>query len=48
MNKKQIAIVLGIVCMLLTGGIAIQIKTVKTGNMTGSTSYKENNLRDEV
>ncbi|MFR8103795.1 MAG: DUF881 domain-containing protein [Clostridia bacterium] len=48
MNKKQIAIILGIVCILLTFSIAVQVKTIKNANITGNTSFKENSLRDEV
>lgn len=48
MNKKQIAITLGIMCFILTIGIFIQIKTIKNTNTTVSQSLKENELRDEV
>ena len=48
MNKKQIAITLGIMCFILTIGIFIQVKTIKNTNTTVSQSLKENELRDEV
>lgn len=48
MNKKQIGIILGIMCLLLTYGICVQIKTVKNSNSTISQDYEENNLRAEV
>ena len=48
MNKKQIAIILGIVCMLLTIGIFIQIKTTKSTNQVVSQSFTNNDLRDQV
>ena len=47
-NKKMIAMVLGIMCLLLTAGIFIQIRTVKSNNSTVSNNYEENNLRAEV
>lgn len=48
MNKKVVSIILGIMCFLLTYGIAIQIKTVNNSNSTISTNAEENNLRSEV
>ena len=48
MNKKQIAITLGIVCFILTVAISIQLKTVQNSNSTVSQSLTENGLRDEV
>lgn len=48
MNKKLISLVLGIMCFLLTFGIAVQIKTVNTTGTTVSTNSKENELRDAV
>ena len=48
MNKKQIAIILGIMCFLLAFGISLQLKTVKNSNSTISQDYEENNLRAEV
>ena len=38
MNKKVVSIILGIMCFLLTYGIAIQIKTVNNSNYTISTN----------
>lgn len=48
MNKKQIAITLGVMCFILTVSIFVQIKTIKNTNSTISQSLKENELRDEV
>ena len=47
-NKKVVAIVLGVMCLALTCGICVQIRTVKSTNSTVSNSYEENNLRAEV
>ena len=47
-NRKIISIVLGIMCLALTAGICIQIKTVENSGTTVSQSYTENNLRAEV
>lgn len=48
MNKKQISITLGLMCMILTVSIFIQIKTIWRANTTVSQSFTENGLRDEV
>ncbi len=48
LNKKIISIVLGIMCMALTIGICVQIRTVTNSNSTVSQNYEENNLRAEV
>lgn len=48
MNRKQIAVTLGIMCFILTVSIFIQVKTIKNTNSTISQSLKENELRDEV
>lgn len=47
-NKKNIALLLGIMCFSLTAGIFIQVKTVKSTISTVSQNYEENNLRAEV
>ena len=47
-NKKNVSIVLGIMCFALTIGICIQIKTVKKYSSPVSTSYEVNNLRTQV
>lgn len=46
-DKKQIAITLGIMCFILVFGIAIQLKTTESLVSTAG-KYKENGLRDEV
>lgn len=48
MNKKQIAITLGIICLLLTMGIFVQIKTINGSNLIASRSLTNNDLRDQV
>ena len=48
MKKKQMAIILGIMCFILAFAISMQIKTVQNSNSTVSQSYEENNLRAEV
>lgn len=48
MNKKQIAITLGIMCFLLTIAICVQIKTMDSANSTVSKTLSDNGLRDEV
>ena len=47
-NKLKISIVLGIMCLSLTAGICVQVKTVQSSNSTVSQNYEENNLRAEV
>lgn len=48
LNKKIISCVLGIMCLALTLGIFVQMRTVKESNSTVSNNYEENNLRAEV
>ena len=48
MDKTKIAITLGIVCLILTASICVQIKTIKSTNSTVAQTFKENGLRDEV
>lgn len=48
MNKKQIAITLGIMCFILTIGVSIQIRTMNQASSTASQSLANNGLRDEV
>ena len=48
LNKKQIAITLGIICLLLTMAIFIQIKTVNGANLIAARSLTDNDLRDQV
>lgn len=49
-NKKNISIsiVIGILCILLTFGITLQIRTVKNNISISNPNYADNNLRDEV
>lgn len=48
MNKKLISLVLGLMCLALTYGICVQIKTVNNSNSKISQNYEENQLRAEV
>ena len=48
MNKKQIAITLGVMCFLLTMAICVQLKTMSSASSTVSQSLADNGLRDEV
>lgn len=48
MSKNKIAIILGIVCLILTVAICVQINTVKSTNSTVAQTFIENGLRDEV
>lgn len=48
MTKKEISVILGIVCMILVFGIFVQIKTISNTNSTAIQSLTEDSLRDEV
>lgn len=48
MKKKQIAITLGTMCLILVFAIMIQLKTTKNVVSTVGQSFKENGLKDEV
>lgn len=48
MDKHKVAITLGIVCLILTISICVQIKTINNSNTTVAQTFTENNLRDEV
>lgn len=48
MNKKSISLVLGIMCFILTFGIAVQIRTVNGTGTAVATTSSENELRDAV
>lgn len=48
MNKKQIAITMGIMCMILTTGIIVQINTIKKNSISNAIRTSNNDLRDEV
>ncbi|MBO5478511.1 MAG: DUF881 domain-containing protein [Clostridia bacterium] len=47
-KKKQIAITLGIMCLLLVYAIFTQLKTTQNLASTAGSTYRENGLRDEV
>ncbi len=48
MKKKQIAITLGIMCLLLTIAICVQIRTMNSASSTVSQTLADNELRDQV
>ena len=48
MTKKAQAIILGIVCLILTIGICVQIKTVNSNGTTTSNNKVVNNLKSQV
>ena len=48
MNKKVISLTMGILCLLLTMAIVIQIKTVNNANQVANRSLTDNSLRDQV
>ena len=47
-EKEKVSIVLGFMCLALTIGICIQLKSVKGSNFVVSQNHEENNLRAEV
>ena len=47
-NKKIIGIIIGIMCIVLSYGIAAQIKATENRGISTSTNTNENELRDEV
>lgn len=48
MKEKYIAIILGVMCFLLTVGIFMQVKTVSQNSIKLGTNRAENELRDNV
>ncbi len=48
MNKNLVGLILGIMCLILTYGICMQIKTVSSTSSTISTNTAENELRNNV
>jgi len=48
MSKKTISLILGLMCVVLSFGIAVQIKTINGTGTTISTNTRENELRDAV
>ncbi len=47
-SKLTISILIGVMCMFLTIGICVQIKTVKSNTTTVGKTQSENQLRDSV
>lgn len=48
MNRNKISIILGIVCLILSIAIVVQIKTIKGTSSTVVKNFSEDSLRDEV
>lgn len=48
MKKTTISIILGIVCLMLTVSIVVQVNTIKGTNSTVTKKLAEDELRDEV
>ena len=48
MSKNKIAMLLGFVCIVLVIAICVQIKTISFVNNSVSSTYAEDQLRDEV
>ena len=48
LNHKKVGILLGIMCMLLTIGICVQVKTVNDSSTGVGKTQKENELRNSV
>lgn len=48
MNKKQIATTLGVMCVLLTSGIIVQVNTINKNPISNNIRNSDNSLRDEV
>lgn len=48
MNKKQIAIALGVMCMILTLILVVQIRTTNSANQVVSQTFTSNDLRNQV
>lgn len=47
-NKTQIGIALGLMCVLLTSAIVVQLTTIKEASKIVGTSYAQAELREEV
>ena len=48
MNNKKISLILGLMCVILSYGIAVQIRTIKGTGTQISTNAEVNELRDAV
>lgn len=48
MKDKKVGIILGVMCLALTVGICVQVKTIEKTNSTISSSATVNTLRDQV
>lgn len=48
MNNKKISITLGLVCLVLSIAIVVQIKTIKGTSSTVAEGYSQSNLKDDV
>ena len=48
MNKQKVSIVLGVVCLLLTLGIVVQMRTISSTITISDPTYVDDDLRDEL
>ncbi len=48
MTKNKVAITLGIMCLILTAAVGIQIRTIESTSSTVKQTLKDDNLRDAV
>lgn len=48
MNKKNIALTIGIICFILVLAIVIQVKTINNTNSTGIQTLSNNKLKDDL
>ena len=47
-DKKQVSITIGLMCVVLTCAIVVQLNTIKEATKIVGTSYAEQSLKDEV
>ena len=47
-KKEQVALTIGVMCMLLTLAISIQLNTINEATKIVGTSFAADNLKDEV
>lgn len=48
MNKKLMSLIFGVMCMILTLGIFIQVKTIDSANISGFTDVGDDKLRNDL
>ena len=47
-NKTQVAITIGLMCVILTSSIVVQLNTIKEATKIVGTSYAQAELKEEV